>query len=218
MIDRKGIIFDLDNTLLRSNIDFERMKAETHAYLVSRGVLPSGLDLRAHTTSTVIEAAMNTSRMTEEWIREMWDIPKRLELLGMENAELEPGVPETLTRLRGKFRLVVVTNNTVDAAEKALRDNGILGAFNCVVGRDMMRTLKPAPDGFLCVLERFRDAAAGEWISVGDSWIDGKASAAAGIPFVAYRADEASMRRMGVAPIAYIADIREIADICDFKA
>ncbi|HZG87766.1 HAD family phosphatase [Paenibacillus sp.] len=206
----EGIIFDLDNTLLRSNIDFARMKTETHAYLAARGVLPSGMNLEAHTTATVIEAAMNTNRMTEQWIREMWDIPRRLELLGMENAELEPGVPEALARLRGNRRLVVVTNNSVEAAVRALRDNGIYEAFDCVVGREMMRTLKPAPDGFLYVLERFRDIAAGKWISVGDSWADGKASAAAGIPFVAYRADEPSMRRMGVAPIGHIADIREL--------
>jgi len=44
----KGIIFDMDNTLLRSNIDFEAMKKETFAFLSTKGILPTTLYFKDH--------------------------------------------------------------------------------------------------------------------------------------------------------------------------
>ena len=216
MIQRyKGIIFDMDNTILRSNIDFKAMKHETFRYLVSTGIFPNDLNLEQHTTATLIKAALETNRMTSEMIDEMWEIPKQFEVAGMENAELESGVLELLTRLQGRYCLAVVTNNSDAAAETALRENQIWNYFDCVVGREKMGVLKPAPDGFHYLLNRFKSIRAEEWLSVGDAWIDGKASVEAGIPFVAYNGDIAKMTSMGVYPIAHIQDIREIIQVLD---
>ncbi|MEI0735561.1 hypothetical protein VQ056_00890 [Paenibacillus sp. JTLBN-2024] len=68
----KGIIFDMDNTLLKSKIDFAAMKLETFRFLVSRGLLSRQLDISKHTTSTLIEEAAKTGGMTEELVAEMW--------------------------------------------------------------------------------------------------------------------------------------------------
>lgn len=206
----KGIIFDMDNTLLRSKIDFAAMKLETYQFLVHRGVLSDDVVLENQTTSTIIEAAVRTNEMTDEWLREMWEIPKKHEMVGMKDADLEPGVTEVLEKLKGNYLLVIVTNNSVDAAVTALRDNDILDYFDCVVGREMVGSLKPSPDAFLYILQQYSNTSAGEWISVGDSWIDGKASAKAGIKFVSYRADEMKMNNNDVCPMAKITDIREL--------
>lgn len=108
----RGIIFDMDNTLLKSAIDFEGMKQETFRFLVSRGVLSTSFPFAGHTSSTIIEAAVKTGRMTEELLAEMWAIPQKFELAGMEGAALEPGVAEFLEELYGSCRLTVVTNNS----------------------------------------------------------------------------------------------------------
>ncbi|MFU1796555.1 HAD family hydrolase [Paenibacillus azoreducens] len=206
----KGIIFDMDNTILRSRIDFESMKKETFRYLASQGILPADLDITNHTSSTIIAEATKTGLMTDQLIKEMWEIPKRFEVIGMKDADLESGVTELLKELHDRFCMVVVTNNSIEAAEVALRDNGILEYFDCVVGREMMKLMKPSPDGFLYVLNRYENILVEEWISVGDSWIDGKASTEAGVRFIAYQGDVELMNKMGVYPSAEITDIGEL--------
>jgi len=209
----KGIVFDMDNTLLRSNIDFTAMKTEIFQYLSSQGILPGDIPLERHTTATIIEKALQTNRMTDRQTHVMWEICKRHEQAGMHNAGLEPGVRELLEQLYGKYILAIVTNNSIAAAEKALKENGIADFFDCVVGREQMKALKPSPDGYLYVLNRYEDTEAEEWISVGDSWIDGKASMDAGIPFISYQGDIEKMRNAGVHPLA---EMKRILDLIPF--
>ncbi|MBD2845325.1 HAD family hydrolase [Paenibacillus sp. IB182496] len=206
----KGIIFDMDNTLLRSTIDFASMKRDTHRFLVSHGVLEESVELQAHTTSTLIETAVQSGRMTDELLDKLWAIPKRYEVAGMQDADLEPGARELLADLEGRCRLAIVTNNAVEAAEEALRTNRIRSHFDCLVGRETTGAIKPAPDGFLHVLRRAPQLRTEEWLSVGDAWIDGLASSRAGIAFVAYQCDRAGLERHGVASIGAIEHLQEL--------
>jgi phosphoglycolate phosphatase len=209
----KGIIFDMDNTLLASRIDYGKMKAATHRYLAGLGVMPERMDLAAHTTGTLIAEALATGLMREEWIRGMWNLVASHEAAGMRDAKLEPGVRELLAGLHGRVVLAVVTNNARAAAEEALGRNRILRFFDCVIAREQMSALKPAPDGLLAAMRRYPDIGADQWLAVGDSWIDGKAASEAGVRFVAYRGDGEAMKRNGVSPVAVMADIRELRDM-----
>ena len=210
----KGIVFDMDNTLLRSHIDFEAMKNGTYQFLERNLILPADLALENHTTSTLIDTAVKTKKMTEKLLQEMWQIPRKYEVMGMKDAELEPGVVPLLDELSGKYRMVIVTNNSIDAARAVLIENGIYGYFDHVVGREMVGALKPSPDGFVFILQQHKDISLNEWISVGDSWMDGKAAEGAGIPFISYRGDVEKMNRMGVYPRADIRHIRDLLDFC----
>lgn len=209
MSKTEGIIFDMDNTLLNSRIDYGEMKADTHRYLADLGVLPEQLDLALHTTGTLIAEAMSTGLMQEEWTRSLWERVTAHEVAGMQGAELEPGVEEMLDALDDDLRLAVVTNNSYAAAKEALKRNSIWPVFDLVIGREQMPAIKPHPDGYLAVLDRFPDIPADRWLAIGDSWIDGKAAAGAGIPFVAYRSDPAALAYNGVRPVAHLADIRD---------
>jgi len=68
-----------------------------------------------------------------------------------------------------------------------------------------MRALKPDPDGWRVISEYFGGRLAGgtgsapaathsgdphDAVVVGDSWVDGVAAAKAGVPFIAYRAQQ----------------------------
>lgn len=212
-----GVMFDMDNTILASRIDYAGMKAAAHRYLAERGVLPAALDLSAHTTGTLIAEAMATGRMREDWIRGVWDVVTDREMAGMRDAKLEPGATELLEALSGTVLLAVVTNNSRAAAEEALGRNGILHRFDCVVAREDMAALKPSPDGFLKVLERYPHIPKEAWIAVGDSWIDGKAASAAGIRFVACRSDLDGLKRKGVSPAAALADLRDLPAVVRFS-
>ncbi|MBW7458409.1 HAD family hydrolase [Paenibacillus sepulcri] len=206
----KGIAFDMDNTLLRSHIDFPLMKAETFRFLASQGILPEDFPLALHTTATLIQAAVRTSAMSAALMEEMWSTVSRHEWIGMEGAELEPGAAKLLEELHGRFHLAVVTNNACQAAHKALSDHQILHFFDHIVGREMVNSLKPSPDGFLYLLNAYPDTEPQEWLSVGDAWIDGKASEQAGMTFIAYQTELEHMNKAGVFPEGWIGHIRDI--------
>lgn len=209
MTGTKGVIFDMDNTLLHSRIDFPAMKNEVYRFLVDRRILPEPFPVAEHTTSTLIEYAKSRG-LSEELYEDVMQIAAQHELRGMEGAELERGVVPLLRALRPRCTLAVVTNNSFAAAVKALKETGIAGYFDLIVGREQMSSLKPSPSGFLLVLDTFREIAPWEWISVGDSWIDGKASADAGIPFVWYCSRGGEMHERGVHPIGRIDEIRQL--------
>nr|WP_259445690.1 HAD family hydrolase [Paenibacillus lautus] len=204
------MVFDMDNTLLRSSIDFGAMKRDIYAFLCHHRILPQGLSMDTHTTSTIIAEAMNTGLLSEDLRHEMWDIAKEHEMRGMIGADLEAGARELVQRLHGQLHLAIVTNNSVEAAMAALEENKIVHYFDLIIGREAMGLLKPAPDGYLEVLKHFPHTSPKEWLSVGDAWVDGKASESAGIPFIAYRGDIARMNSMDVFPFAEIQHIPDV--------
>lgn len=206
----KGIVFDMDNTLLRSKIDYGLIKNEIYIFLTRHGILPEHMQLDNHTSSTLIEMALKTTMMSELLINEMWEIAKKHEINGMNGAGLEPGVVDLLEELYGNFHLAIVTNNSCSAAQKALKENNIIHYFEHVVGREMVTYLKPSPDAFLYILNCYMNTASKEWISVGDAWIDGKASQIAGIKFIAYQGNLEKMNKAGVYPDGTIKHISEI--------
>jgi phosphoglycolate phosphatase len=205
----RGIIFDMDNTLLKSRIDFTAMKLDIFHYLVQHKILPGSLPIEQHTTATIIEYAKGL-QLTAKHECEVWAIASRHELAGMKDAGLEPGVHEFLNSVHDRFTLAVVTNNAFSAAKEALELTGIAHFFDLIAGREQMTSLKPSPSGFIHVLNRFVELPRDQWISVGDSWIDGKASNEAGVPFVCYQTDVSVMNSRNVRIIGRIRAIEEM--------
>lgn len=205
----KGIMFDMDNTLLRSKIDFAAMKADIFNYLVELNVLPADFSVHEHTSSTLMEHAKRLGS-TDEVYQTMLRISAAHELAGMEGAGLEQGVEQLLQSLFGKHILIIITNNSYGAAFKALERTGIARYFDLIVGREQMPALKPSPSGFTYAMRQFSFISPNEWITVGDSWIDGRASTDSGIPFVSYRTRFDDMIVKGVKPVAKIDHIGDI--------
>jgi phosphoglycolate phosphatase len=139
----------------------------------------------------------------------LWDIALDHERRAMDVAALEPGAREAVEGARGAgFATAVWTNNARDITGGALARFGLRAALDLVVTRDEMRALKPDPDGWRVIAAHFgahRDA-----VVVGDSWVDGVAAQAAGIPFVAYRPREADLTRWNVTPVARLTDLAEL--------
>ncbi|TBL70392.1 HAD hydrolase-like protein [Paenibacillus thalictri] len=206
----EGIIFDMDNTLIGSRIEFGRMKFEVHKLLCKHRILETGSEPGSHTTVTLIDSIRGHERFTQEVEFAVWQRIADIEEEGMVGARLEEGVLELLERLKGRIMLTVLTNNAGKAAQKALQETGIEPFFSEIVSRDGLRALKPAPDGVAAILNRYPETSPSSWLSVGDSWTDGLAAQTAGVPFVAYGGNPAVMTTRGVKPLAYIQDIREL--------
>ena len=98
--------------------------------------------------------------------------------------EIEPHLLALLKSLRPSIKTAVGTNRA-DTMEEVMRVHGLNDVFDLVVTSRDVPTPKPAPDILNHILAHF-GLAPGQALYIGDSVVDEKAAAAAGIPFVAY--------------------------------
>jgi HAD superfamily hydrolase (TIGR01549 family) len=137
----RGVVFDLDGTLIHQALDFEEIRLEIG--------LPPG---------TPLLEAMEQLPLPER--DRAWAILDRHELSAATAAEVLPGVREFLAWLdeRG-MRRAVLTRNSRAAAGAALARCRLTG-FNPVISRDDA-PFKPQPDGLLniCVAWGLRPTA-----------------------------------------------------------
>ncbi|GFZ95375.1 hypothetical protein GCM10008018_47170 [Paenibacillus marchantiophytorum] len=211
LIGIQGLIFDMDNTLLESRIHFKAMKEEIAFFLANRGCLPDSFPLEMHTTSTLL-AYVQERGASKETLDSALRIAEKHELRGMEGADLEAGAAELIASVHGRYKLVIVTNNAHAAAVRALELTGIKNRFDYIVGREQMTAMKPSPSGYLRAKRHFPDIPDQGWLSIGDSWIDGRASMEAQIPFISYGKMGHTMIDKGVKPIAHIDKLLSLLD------
>lgn len=178
-----GIIFDMDNTILSSRIDFAKMKQTTLLTLKEWQAVPA--DWQIMTTSQLVDKAV-ASGLSPEQENILWQKISDIEWEGLHKAVLEPGVSLMLEALGEDFYLTLLTNNMHDAAVDTLRDLGVADYFSYVAGRGQVPFLKPKADGILQVMAHFPNIKQADWLAIGDAWIDAAAAQEAGIAFAAY--------------------------------
>lgn len=210
---RKGIIFDMDNTLLQSNISFYEMKRAIFHLLMEYALCEPTLDWQSHTASQLIEIGRQSPRMTVQIEAQMWDVVTAVEKEGMHGAVLESHAAEVLAQLRESHHLFILTNNAFAAAQEALQETGISHHFEEIVAREQMTALKPSQSGIHYILNRHPDWPVTAWTMIGDSWIDGKAAQEGEVRFIAYKGNRQEMERREVAPFAHITDLRELLSL-----
>jgi len=142
-------------------------------------------------------------------LAELLAIPVAHERRAMALATLEPFAREAVTAMKQLgFATAIWTNNDRVVADFVLARFELAAHLDLIVTRDEMRRLKPDPDGLRVVRERWPDAE--RIVVVGDSWVDGLAAQAAGVPFIAYRPDLAEMAQRGVVIAARIASLLDL--------
>jgi phosphoglycolate phosphatase len=195
-------VFDLDHTLVDTPLDLAAMALDMRASLERRcGPLPARPD--RYRVGELIQWCQ-THAPDEE--KPLWDIALDHERRAMTIATLEAGAREAIDGARDAgFATAVWTNNAREVTAVALERFGLLPVLDLVVTRDEMRVLKPDPDGWRVIVAHF--GAPREAVVVGDSWVDGVAAQAAGVPFVAYRAKDADLTRWRVTPVARLDDL-----------
>ncbi|MBI2218814.1 MAG: HAD family hydrolase [Candidatus Rokubacteria bacterium] len=198
-------IFDLDHTLVSSPLDLAAMALDMRACLErSLGPLPARSE-----RYRVFELISHCQREAPALEAELWGIALGHERRAVEAAWLEPGAAVAIQGARSAgFGTAVWTNNAREVATLVLGRFDLLPHLDLVVTRDETRALKPDPDGWRVIGERLGDVR--DAVVVGDSWVDGLAAAAVGIPFVAYRPRAAELTRWGVKPVATLANLDEL--------
>ena len=162
------VIFDLDGTLTRPMLDFDRIRAEIG--------IPSGPILEA------IKLMNLDQRPRAE------SILYRHEKHAAENAALRPGAAETINFLRTRgLRVGILTRNARRWASLILSNHALV--VDALHTRDD-GPVKPSPDGVFSLIKTFNADPSRSWI-VGDYLFDIQAGRAAGLTTVLLFGDRA---------------------------
>ena len=203
-------VFDLDHTLVDSPLDLRSVAREMEAFVRAQGVPVPEREPRWSAPELFDLVRREAPRLEAEALA----IPVAHERRAMEQAVLEPFAVEAVEAMRRLgFATAVWTNNDRVVADFVLARFGLRPHFDLVVTRDDVARLKPDPDGLRVVRERWPDAA--HIVVVGDSWVDGAAAVAGGVPFIAYRGDGArgsveEIARRGIRITAVISSLLDL--------
>jgi phosphoglycolate phosphatase len=198
-------VFDLDHTLVSSPLDLKAVGHEMEAFVQARGVILPARPLRWSGAELFDLVRREAAHLEAELLA----IPVAHERRAMAEATLEPFAREALAAMKELgFATAIWTNNDRVVADHVLARFGLLAHLDLVVTRDDVRRLKPDPDGVRVVRECWPDAE--RIVVVGDSWVDGVAAHAAGVPFIAYRADDREMEQRGVVIAARIQSLLDL--------
>ncbi len=208
------VVFDFDNTLVHSRIDFAGIRRELFELLHTSGHPDAAGDVLADrlTRLSIGEIIDAGAAHDPAFHDEAWRIVLEYETAGMVAATVEPDAASTLHGLRDLgFQLVVMTNNARPATLAALDLFDLRSAFDLVLTRDEV-PMKPDPAGIVKAMTTF-DAVAARTAMVGDSWLDGTAAERASVPFVGFRPRPGILDERGVAYWAIVEQLGELVPL-----
>ncbi len=178
----KAVVFDLDGTIVKFNLDYKSARAEVVEYLAALGFPRSlySLDESAFEMLKKTEIAMqNSGKKPEAFSKLREEVLRILEKHEMEAAKtttLIPGILETLKALKEmKLKLAIFTINSKKSTEYILKTFRLKPFFKAVVTRDSVAFIKPNPIHLETVLKKIK-AKPEETLVVGDSVLDVKSA------------------------------------------
>lgn len=165
----EGVIFDLDGTLVRLDVDWRAVDAELVELLRDAGV-----DREDYHAWELLDAAEALGLGSEAEA-----VIARHEENGAQNCDRLPLADRLLDIDRP---LGVVSLNAVQAVRTALEAESLLEAVDVVIGRGSVPERKPKPEPLLAALEEL-DVDPAAAVFVGDSEGDATTAQRAGVDF-----------------------------------
>jgi len=215
----RAVIFDLDETLIHSRINFKNMKSKIIDFLQSIGVTHGLLNDRMLNFEIISLAVENLRKksFSEEAIRrflaEVTGIMNHVELDSLDGATLIDGVPETLKALKAKgLKIGVMTNSCREYAEKVLARLGLDKYVDAVAARDDVEKPKPNPEHALHLL-RLLDVSVNEALFVGDHWLDAECARKSGLKFVLVGRRDQNIEALKECDYQAVNNIKDIVNI-----
>ena len=213
----KGVIFDLDDTLVLSTVDYARFKRliierislegeDPHDYDPSEGIITlldrfrKNMDGRGRPSSAI-----------DGVLEEINSIMDGVEMERVRETRAIPGAEKLLRMLRAEgVRIGVLTRGCSRYATEVLELTGMLDLVDDIECRNSKVPPKPRPEPYWRLVERL-GLEPGETLFVGDHHLDATCAVAAGASFVGVRTGdltEEELREIGsVAVFDSVADM-----------
>jgi HAD superfamily hydrolase (TIGR01549 family) len=174
----KGIVFDLDGTLIYSTIDFPKMKRRMIAILEDNNI-PKGMLTHRQTTVVILAKAEEIWRshgVDEEKIAEIKEALEKTmnrgELEAISTVEEVEGTSDALRSLKEKgYKLAILTRSHHAYAVEALKKIRARQYFDVILGRGETPRPKPYTEA-LKHASKLMGLAIAEIVFVGDNHID----------------------------------------------
>lgn len=157
MSDIKGVIFDLDGTLIDSlgvwdkiDCDFFKKRGLPLCSDYKEAIKCKGFEDAALYTIGRFHLDETASEIMEEW-------NSMAEYEYTHNIRLKPGAKEFITRLRSlKIKTALATSSRKTLYEPVLRNNGIYECFDAFTATDEVKREKSFPDIYLLTAEKLK--------------------------------------------------------------
>jgi phosphoglycolate phosphatase len=187
----KGIVFDLDSTLIESHVDFVKMKKNIIHYLEENGQPKGALSPTTMTTVQIMEEAEKnwakqgkTEQQKQRMREKTTEYMDQGELEAVENLKEIPGARQAAEQLKAQgYRLAILTRGHSLYAVKALEKTGMTGLFDIVLGRGETPQPKPYREA-LEYTAKLMGLKVDEVIMVGDHQIDRDSATNSGCAFI----------------------------------
>ena len=182
--EKKGIIFDLDGTLLNTLTD---LKNSLNDALEKNGLLQRTTEevrrFVGNGIATLVQRAIPDGRENPKFEAVLRDIRQIYAKRCRDTTAPYDGIPELLQTLQEKgYRLAVVSNKP-DAQVKKLCGDFFGGCISAALGQQEGVPLKPAADPLIAAM-RMLGTDRNDTVYVGDSDVDVLTAQNAGIPCI----------------------------------
>jgi phosphoglycolate phosphatase len=219
MRNYSAIVFDLDGTLIDSQIDYQKM-SDMIKEILTINELPELLEDRRKVYRviqggelTLLEFGLPKERV-KDTLLEMEKVMNSIELEALSSIEVKPNAHKTLQTLKDLgFKLGIATRGHNEYAYQAMKKTGLYEYFIQVVARNDVTYPKPDPRHLLHVIELLK-AKPEETLFIGDTTTDLRTAKAAHVDFIGYNRGESWVQRLldeGCERI--INDLYEVVDI-----
>ena len=189
----KGIVFDLDDTLVLSTVDYVRFKRLIIERIALEGEDPSEYDPTEGIMQLIERfrrSMMARGKEESETRRALTDIEAIMDGVEMERVRETRGIPgakELLQTLRGKgIKIGVLTRGCERYATAVLEMTGMLNLVDELECRNSEVPPKPSPEPYWRVVDRL-GLEIGDTVFVGDHYLDAACARKAGVPFIGVR-------------------------------
>ncbi|HEX7392908.1 MAG TPA: HAD family hydrolase [Thermoplasmata archaeon] len=215
----KAVIFDLDDTLVESTVNYGKFKRLVIDRITDRG--EDGSEYRMDETIVVIlsryEKAMKGKGLSKGEIAsrlaELDRIMDEVELESVDETVAIRGAAEVLDHLRRNgVKVGILTRGCHEYATAALRATSMLDMVDALECRNSDTKAKPDPESYLKLVSQL-GVGKDETLFVGDHPIDAQCASNATVPFVGVLSGdvpEEVLRRSG--SMAVFRDVGEMLD------
>lgn len=149
----RAVVFDLDGTIVKFNIDFRAVRADVRGFLIKEGVPASVLSINESIFEMLkkMEIFMKNNNKLASKIEEVRSkalaIAEKYELEAAKTTSLQPGIKGILKTLKSMgLKIGICTLNSQKSVEYILKKFGIGEFFDAVTTRDHVKNVKPNPE------------------------------------------------------------------------